>query len=220
MKDLFEDFLERKNEAPWRSKRILVAVSGGVDSMVLAHLLVQSGCQLALAHCNYQLRDGESDLDLQLMKDWAAEHAVPVFSRQFPTKQILAEQGGNLQETARRLRYDWFEELSQSEGFHYIATAHHAQDAVETLLYNLFTGTGIAGLHGILALQGKLIRPLLPYFKEDIIRFAKANAIPWREDYSNAHSNYTRNKIRNVLLPEIDRVFPGVVAQLTNNIQR
>lgn len=220
MKDLLQDLIHRSQAEAWSDKRLLIALSGGVDSMVLAHLLLHAGCTLALAHCNYGLRGADSDADEALVTQWAATHAIPLHVQKFDTKRLLAAQGGNLQDTARRLRYEWFASLLEKEDYELIVTAHHMQDAVETMLYNLFSGTGIAGLHGILARQGQVLRPLLPYAKEDIVAYARAHEIPWREDASNAKSDYTRNKIRNELLPRVQEIFPQAIPRLADNIQR
>lgn len=204
----------------WKDKKIIVAVSGGVDSMVLADLLFRSGVTVLLAHCNFGLRGGESDGDEALVAEWAQSKAIPFTVKSFDTRSILAEKGGNLQETARDLRYTWFEALRLSSGFDFIATAHHLQDAVETMLMNLLKGTGIAGLHGILPLQGKIIRPLLPFTKEEISQYALAEHIPWREDSSNKKDDYLRNEIRHHLLPLAEQIIPNATINLFKNTQR
>lgn len=204
----------------WQQKRILVAVSGGVDSMLLLHLLYQAGVSIAIAHCNFGLRHKESDGDEQLVKDWAVKNDVPIFVQHFNTSEILNTQGGNLQEVARKLRYNWFEHLRINEKFDLIATAHHKQDNAETLLINLFKGTGIAGLHGILPQQNYIIRPLLSFSKEDIIEFANAELITWRDDSSNKQDKYLRNALRHHLFPVLENIFPNYLEALAQNAQR
>lgn len=219
MENLLQEFNAAWQVSPWKGKKILVAVSGGVDSMVLSYLLLQTGSKIALAHCNYQLRAAASTGDEVLLRDWAAAQGLKLHVRHIDTKKLLEEVGGNLQATARTLRYDWFKQLSEQEGYDYIATAHHAQDAIETMLYNLFTGTGIAGMHGILPQQDKVIRPLLPYWKQDITTFALGNNIPWREDSSNAKTDYARNKIRHEVLPRIEAAFPNALRQMSQSMK-
>jgi tRNA(Ile)-lysidine synthase len=204
----------------WHSKKIIVAVSGGADSMVLASLLLELGMTIAIAHCNFGLRQEESDGDEALVKAWADSRKIPLYVRRFDTRKQLEEHGGNLQETARELRYEWFEELRKETGFDLVATAHHSQDSVETMLINFFKGTGIAGMHGILPQQGSIIRPLLAFTKEELVQYAKTNNIPWREDSSNLKDDYTRNAIRHQLLPVIEKIFPGSLGNLAGNTIR
>lgn len=219
--DLLEKFQKQLIAYSWQNKKIIVALSGGVDSMTLAALLKMSNLvTLHLAHCNFGLRGAESDADEKMVRDWAQEMAIPLDVQYFDTPKILEEKGGNLQETARKLRYDWFEALRKQNGFDFIAVGHHRQDAIETLLINFFKGTGISGMHGILNQQGKVIRPLLPFQKEELKAFAHSRHIPWREDSSNTKGDYLRNQIRHRLWPEICQVFPGAEQALWHNITR
>lgn len=204
----------------WLDKKMIVAVSGGADSMVLAALLHTLGVELLIAHCNFGLRGDESDGDERLVKDWAAGRGIPFHVRHFDTRTQLEARGGNLQETARELRYQWFGELCSESGFDLIATAHHRQDSVETMLINFFKGTGIAGMHGILPQQGRIIRPLLSFTKEELRQYAGAQHIPWREDSSNLKDDYTRNAIRHQLLPAAGRIIPGALDNLAANTIR
>lgn len=208
------------SERQWADKKIIVAVSGGSDSMVLAVLLKKTGSAMIIAHCNFGLRAAESDGDEALVRNWAEANGVPLFIQKFDTQKILKDEGGNLQETARNLRYEWFEQLRKEQGFDLIATAHHKQDSVETMLINFLKGTGISGMHGILPQQNKIIRPLLSFTKEEIQQFALLHNIPWREDSSNAKDQYTRNAIRHNLLPVMEQMFPQVVESLAGNTIR
>lgn len=204
----------------WQHKKILVAVSGGLDSMTLATLLQQIGAEIAIAHCNFNLRGAESDADEAFVRSWGQAAGIPVYVQAFDTPGLLATQGGNLQELARDLRYTWFETLRKELGFDLVATAHHRQDSVETLLINLFRGTGIGGMQGILPQQGKVIRPLLGFTKEELEQYAHEQQVTWREDSSNRKDDYTRNAIRQHLLPEIEKIFPQAMEQLAGNTQR
>ena len=207
-------------ERQWHQKKIVVAVSGGADSMVLAALLQQLQVTISIAHCNFGLRGEESDWDEAMVAAWAAAQGIPFRVQRFDTRTQLDTQGGNLQETARELRYQWFEQLRQETGFDLIATAHHSQDSVETMLINFFKGTGIAGMHGILPQQQRIIRPLLTFTKEELQQYAVDHQIPWREDSSNLKDDYTRNAIRHQLLPVIDKIFPGASGNLLGNTIR
>lgn len=208
------------SEQQWTRKKIIVAVSGGSDSMVLAALLKHAGSTLIIAHCNFGLRGAESDDDEALVRNWAQANTVPCFIQRFNTKKILEDEGGNLQETARNLRYAWFEQLRKEQGFDLVATAHHKQDSVETMLINFLKGTGISGMHGILPQQNKIIRPLLSFSKDEIQAFAQQHNIPWREDSSNSKDHYTRNAIRHKLLPAITQIFPQALENLAGNTNR
>ena len=199
---------------------VLLAVSGGIDSMALAALLLQSNIRFGVGHVNYGLRGPESDADEALAASWCQANGIEYHTTSFQTKAIAAGWKNGIQETARKLRYEWLENLRKEHAYHHIATAHHAADNAETLLINLCKGTGIAGLHGIPERNGSIIRPMLFALKEDIISYAQAHAIPFREDASNATDAYLRNQVRHHLLPAIEAVFPGGVAQISNTALR
>ncbi len=199
---------------------VLVAVSGGRDSMVLADLLYKSGINIGVAHCNFGLRGEESDGDEALVKAWCEGNRVAFHKIKFDTKKESAERKTGTQETARDLRYEWFEQIRNEFKYAKIATAHHANDNVETLLINLFKGTGISGLHGILPNNGAIIRPLLFATREDMTRYAVENSLVWREDASNNTDDYLRNDVRHNLVPVIEQLFPNGVERVNESINR
>ena len=210
----------QKNHFPDKTKTVLVAVSGGRDSMALATLLHESGCRIALAHCNFQLRGADSDLDQQLVGNWAQQRNIRLHTIAFDTQKAMEEHHTGIQETARKLRYDWFHAIIEEFEYAAVATAHHAQDNAETLLINLCKGTGIAGLHGIPPRNGLIIRPLLSASQEEINNYVAEKQIPYREDVSNASVKYLRNAVRHQVLPVLESVFPGVVSRLNENTIR
>jgi len=182
-------------------KKLLLAVSGGIDSMVMLHLFQSLQYEITIAHCNFQLRDTESFNDENFIRTYADEHQIPAFITHFDTKTFADDYKLSIQVAARELRYNWFNELVQSHKFDYVLTAHHADDNLETFLINLSRGTGVSGLTGIPQQNQSIIRPLLIFSRNEIEAYAKANKIEWREDSSNASDNYLRNKIRHKLVP-------------------
>ena len=199
---------------------MLLAVSGGEDSMVMADLFLKNDLSFGIAHCNFGLRGGESDLDEQLVRDWCALYDVRFHAIKFDTAQRAADWKKGTQETARILRYEWFEQIRGEHAYAKIVTAHHANDNAETLMINLFKGTGISGLHGIRPENGHIVRPLLFAGKELISRYAAKNNIPFREDASNASDDYLRNAVRHNIIPAIQEWFPGVISHLGESIVR
>ena len=197
------------------SKRLLVAVSGGVDSMVLLDLLRDLSYIIGVAHCNFQLRGEESDLDQQLVKEYCNTHDIPFYQKNFDTD--LPKQ--STQMAARTLRYEWFETLVQTEHYDWVLTAHHADDNIETLLMNITRGTGIEGLAAIPEQNGKILRPLLPYYKSEIVDYAKTHGIEWREDRSNQSDDYTRNIIRHHLIPQLTKLHPKALENTSKTIE-
>lgn len=191
-----------------KEKKLLLAVSGGLDSMVMTHLFHEMKFDIALAHCNFQLRGIESFDDQKFVETFAEKNQIPVFSTQFDTAAFAKDYKLSTQVAARELRYNWFYELLETEQFDYILTAHHADDNLETFLINLSRGTGLEGLTGIPAQNEKIIRPLLGFSRKEIHDFASANAIQWREDSSNASDKYLRNKIRHDLIPVLKQLNP------------
>lgn len=200
--------------------KILLTVSGGVDSMVMMHLFVEAGYKVGVAHCNFCLRGEESEEDEQLVAEQAAKLGVPHYNRRFDTKGEMALTGESVQMAARRLRYGWFDELCIDEGYDTIAVAHHADDSIETFFINLLRGTGLKGLTGISVLNGKVIRPLLFASRHEIKEYAKSHAIPYREDSSNRSTKYLRNKIRLGIVPRLREIVPQFTGTMCSNIDR
>lgn len=218
LQDFRNNWLNKKFAA--QEQKILLAVSGGVDSMVMAHLFLSNNISFGIAHCNFQLRGIEADLDESLVHDWALRHNTSFHHVRFDTKKKTAEWKKGVQETARILRYEWLDMICREHAYSYLATAHHANDNVETLMMNLFKGTGISGLHGIREKNEHIIRPMLWAQKEEILAYAAEHNIPYRDDASNSTDVYQRNAIRNRIIPAIQEYFPGVVSNLNDSIAR
>lgn len=200
--------------------KVLIAISGGSDSVVMAHLLLQLGYQIGLAHCNFQLRGDEADKDETLVKSLASKWEVPFYHTSFNTAELANVKGISIQMAARDLRYDWLENTRKEEGYSTIATAHHMNDNAETLLLNLVKGTGIAGLHGILPRSNKIIRPILSLSKNEVLEYANTHKLHFRDDASNADNKYERNRIRLDVIPELETINPKLIETLNSNIQR
>jgi tRNA(Ile)-lysidine synthase len=201
-----------KNQFPFlEGNQLLVACSGGLDSVVLTHLLVNSGCEITLAHCNFSLRGYESDSDSEFVIQLAKKLEIPVYTEVFETETYADDHGLSIQMAARALRYQWFEELSNQLNIKYILTAHHLDDNLETFLINLSRGTGLRGLTGIPVNQDKLVRPLLAFSKETVLAYAEKNKLDWREDSSNASNKYLRNALRNEVVPKWKETVPSLL---------
>ena len=202
-----------------KGKKLLIAVSGGVDSIVLSHLLNKLQFTISLAHCNFHLRGKDSDMDEVSVKTEASKLNIPCFITHFDTEYYATSKGISIQMAARELRYTWFDEIVQKNNFDYILTAHHADDDVETFLINLIRGTGLNGLTGIPAINKNVIRPLLPFTRIDIESFAKKNNLSWREDKSNAQTKYLRNKIRHDIIPVLKSLNPNFMESFSKTLE-
>lgn len=245
--NLQEKFLQQLKRFPFLQKqqKQLLAVSGGVDSIVLCDLMFVSEYDFVITHCNFQLRGAESERDEQFVRSLGAKYGKEILVKRFDTEKYASENKVSIQVAARELRYEWFNELVSKEysmfnnqysifkeelttdnsqltthSIHYILTAHHANDNIETVLLNFFKGTGISGLHGILPVQGKIVRPLLFAKKEELAAYANKNDLPFVEDSSNLSDKYTRNFFRHNLFPMLKEIYPNVEDNLLNNIQR
>ncbi len=189
--------------------KILLAVSGGVDSMVMLKLFRDAGFRIAVAHCNFRLRGTESDADEAFVKQSCQQLDVPCFSKGFDTQEYAASQKISIQMAARDLRYEYFRELKATFGFDYIATAHHFSDSIESIFLNLVRGTGIDGFRGIAASKEDVIRPLLFATRLMIRDYAVATGVAWREDASNDSDDYARNFVRHQIIPKLVEMNPG-----------
>jgi tRNA(Ile)-lysidine synthase len=198
----------------------LLAVSGGVDSMVLAHLVYGTKIRCAIAHVNFSLRGEASDADEAFVRGWAEEHGLKFHSVRFDTGAEAAQRGTGIQETARLLRYGWFEEIRRANDYSVVLTAHHADDNAETFLLNLFRGAGLTGLGGIPPQSGNVLRPLLGIRKSALIDFAGRKGVSFREDASNATQDYLRNAVRHMALPSLDILFPDAAGRLAETAVR
>jgi tRNA(Ile)-lysidine synthase len=202
-----------------KEKKLLLAISGGIDSMVLVYLCHKLNLDFAVAHCNFQLRGNESDGDEKFVKLETEKLEVPLFIQRFDTKKVAETQRLSIQLAARKLRYDWFYKLMNENGFDYILTAHHLDDSLETFLINFTRGSGLNGLFGIPEQNDKIVRPLLIFSRNEIETFAKENNIAWREDSSNSSDKYLRNKLRHDVIPILKELNPSLLSSFENTIK-
>ena len=195
---MLENFQNHINQkfAFLANKKLLVASSGGLDSMVMVHVFNKLKYDIAIVHCNFQLRGLESFEDQNFVNDYAIANNIPVFITQFDTKNFASDYKLSTQVAARTMRYDWFYEILETQNYDYILTAHHADDDLETFLINLSRASGLKGLVGIPPENDKVIRPFLTFSRQELEDYASENELKWREDSSNATDKYLRNKIR------------------------
>jgi len=203
-----------------KSDRILLTVSGGIDSVVMADLFYRERYDCAIAHCNFQLRGTESEGDEAYVRSLASGYEMPVFVERFNTEYFAEQHGISIQMAARQLRYEWFSRIAEKYDFRYIATAHNLNDSVETFFLNLARGTGIRGLTGIPSRNGNIIRPLLFAARKDITEYATEKKLRFREDSSNASRKYTRNRVRLDVIPSMEEVNPFFIQSMKENIDR
>jgi tRNA(Ile)-lysidine synthase len=230
----YKEFIKKENLFSPKDK-LLLAVSGGVDSIVLCELCKQAGYDFTIAHCNFQLRGEESERDEKFVRSLSQKYKAEIKVKKFDTEKFAEENKMSIQEAARVLRYEWFDELVQSSEFAvrsdelptpdsrlrtFLLTAHHANDNAETVLMNFCRGTGLHGFTGIPVSYGNIRRPLLIFTKDQLLQFAKENRLDFVEDTSNLSSKYTRNLFRNEIIPAISKVYPQVNENLNDNINR
>jgi tRNA(Ile)-lysidine synthase len=200
--------------------RILVGVSGGVDSIVLLDLLYKAGYSVAIAHCNFKLRSEDSDADEALVDKLALKYNKPIFKTSFNTLEYARGNGISIEMAARELRYRWFETIRSENGYHWICVAHHRDDQIETFFLHLSRGTGLTGLTGMSPVNDKVVRPLLFASRKEIEQYSRDNQLEFREDLSNSNLEYQRNKIRHQILPLMEELNPsfreGLIHTITN----
>ena len=197
---------------------LLIAISGGIDSVVLLDLLSKVGVELSLAHCNFKLRGKDADDDAIFTHDLARRYNVPFHVKEFDTKAYALLHNCSIQVAARELRYDWFKELMTENEYSFLLTAHHADDNLETFMINLSRGTGIDGLCGIPERSDYILRPLLVFSKEEINQYASQKDLKWREDLSNQDNKYLRNKIRKELIPIFKQISPSFLETFSSSV--
>ena len=217
MEHKIEKILKEKVKA-YEKCNFLLAVSGGVDSMVLANLFLKNNLSFSIAHCNFKLRSKESDIDHDFVKKWSLKHKIHFYSNEFNTIEFCKKNKMGIQEGARKLRYDWFDGLLSKFNFDYLVTAHHLDDQIETYLINSSRGSGINGLLGITSSSQKIFRPLLNILKIDILDYAQKNHVEYREDSSNSSEDYQRNMIRNSVLPKFKEFDDNVMLKFKTTI--
>ncbi|MFI3327650.1 MAG: tRNA lysidine(34) synthetase TilS [Rikenellaceae bacterium] len=214
-----ESYIEQ-NKLIADDDKVLLTVSGGVDSMVLLDLFANSRYTIGVAHCNFQLRGEESDEDEVVVAEQCAKYGVPAYNKRFNTAEEVERSGDSMEMVARKQRYEWFEELRAEHGYTVIAVAHHADDSNETFFINLFRGTGLRGLTGIRKQFGRVVRPLSFATRKEILEYASQQQIPYREDSSNRSTKYLRNKIRLGLIPRIKEINPKFTQLMQGNLKR
>jgi len=219
MLEEFKKFISENNLLNSGDK-VLLAVSGGIDSMVMAHLFLRNKQGIGIAHCNFSLRGKESDKDEDIVRMFATENKIPFYTIRFETKDYARKNKLSVQMAAREMRYKWFEEIRQNNKYDYVAVAHNLNDNIETLLINLTRGTGLAGLAGIKPLSGLIVRPLLFATRQKIQAYRDLNEIDFREDRSNADTKYIRNKIRHKIIPVLKEINPSIEATLNEEAER
>ena len=219
MEKLFLNNIE-KNFSSLLNNKFIVAVSGGVDSIVLLHLCRNLKLNFVIAHCNFKLRGKESDDDELFVKNLAAKYKIKFYSNSFNTKELSNSSNKSVQMIARDLRYSWFNKLSEELGIDYIITAHHIDDSIETFLINLSRGAGINGFLGIPEVNNKINRPLLAFTKDQLKSYALENKILFREDSSNKKKDYIRNKIRLEVIPKLKKINPHLLESFPKTIKK
>ncbi len=200
--------------------RLLVGVSGGMDSMVLINILYALEYNISVSHINFNLRAEESDMDAAFVKDWCSQRSIPFLILNKITKTVEAELHINTQTAARKIRYDWWDKLVSKHQFDFVCTAHHLDDSIETLLLNLFRGSGMKGLRGIPKKRDHYLRPLLACPKSDIEAYANQYEIPFRIDSSNLTDAYRRNRIRHHIIPLLEEIYPNLHTSMSTTITR
>lgn len=217
--NLFKEFISA-NTLFNGSNKLLLAVSGGKDSVLMAYLFNAAGFQFGIAHCNFRLRGSESDQDEDFTRELATQFNVPFYSISFDTQEAAKKDHISIEMAARDFRYSWFEKIRKDNNYDLIALAHHKNDSAETIILNMVRGTGISGLHGIIPKRDNLVRPLLFLSREEINEIISNENIPFREDSSNGSVKYARNKIRLEIIPRLKELNPGLEETFDQNSRR
>lgn len=202
-----------------KGKKLLIAISGGIDSIVLTHIFKTLKFDISMAHCNFMLRGKESNKDEQFVRELGEKLMVPTYVIQFNTNQYAEEKGISTQMAARDLRYNFFQEICTKHNIDYILTAHQKDDVIETVLINLTRGTGLDGLTGIPEINENIVRPLLHFSRNEILVYATRNKLLWREDSSNSSIKYVRNKIRHKVVPFLKELNPSLLETFNNTLE-
>ena len=216
------DFLSfiKKERLFLKEDKILLAVSGGIDSIVMCDLFYKSGFKFGIAHCNFRLRGKESEQDEIFVADLAKKYRVNFHNIKFETEEEAKKQGLSIQMAARKLRYDWFDKIRTEHNYKYISIAHHRDDSIETYFINLLRGTGISGLRGILPSNNFVVRPLLFASRDKIVEYCKNNELEFREDSSNSSDKYLRNNLRINIIPKLKELNPTISETITQDMNR
>ena len=209
----FDSFIKSQTALD-KGDKLLVAVSGGIDSVVLLDMLSKSGYRCAIAHCNFHLRASESDTDQTFVEGLARKYDIPIFIEHFDTIDIAAKEKISIEMAARNLRYRWFDEIKARHGFRAIAVAHHKNDNAETVLLNLARGTGLRGLAGMQVERNDIVRPLLCFDRTEIEFYAKMNSLDFRIDSTNSNTAFHRNRVRCNILPQFEAINPDFVSRI------
>ena len=219
LEERFQEYVMQHNLFTKQDK-ILLTVSGGVDSMVLMSLCVNSGYTVGIAHCNFSLRGEESDEDEIMVQEKARRYGIECYNKRFDTTGEMERTGESMEMAARRLRYEWFHQLCEEHGYTVIAIAHHMDDSIETFFINMLRGTGLRGLTGISKQVGRIVRPLMFATRKEILEYAHSKHIQFREDSSNLSTKYLRNKIRLGIIPRMREIMPRFSFLMHRNIER
>ncbi len=221
MQNRFDIALGRLSSNLGRRPAVLLAVSGGVDSMTMANLALASPVpgRICVAHMNFSLRGAESDGDEAFVKQWCKERGVEFFSRKVDTQAYAGQHGISIEMAARELRYAWFNELLKDKGLDFVAVAHNLNDCAETMYLNILRGTGLRGISGIRPVNGNVIRPMLEFPRSEISRYALRNAIKFRMDSTNMESEYSRNRIRNEVFPQFEQINPSFLQAVATSME-
>ena len=218
MKNKILTYINKENLLK-RGEKVIVTCSGGADSIFLLHILNKLGFECVVAHCNFHLRGEESDRDENFVREFCKKKGLTLLVEHFDTKQFAAENKLSIEMAARELRYNWFEKIRAEYNAGAIAVAHHSDDSIETILLNLLRGTGLKGICGIRPRNGFIVRPLLCVNRKEIEDYLTENGIGYITDSTNLENEYTRNKIRNIVMPILREINPQIDSVMLSNAE-